>query len=345
MLFIVVFSIGCTSSDRDRPIEIGHIHPPGPGEAEFRGLKLAIEDMNRDPASLPLNRPLSLRSAPGGDTPDAWHGQATRLIAVNRVAGLIGGARWSQAERIGQAASSEKAIAIGPAGWSGGSLFAVGLSPTERGRVLAQIAREVKPERVLIVREKEARAANAAADRFAAECQSFARVSDNVSADAIQVEGAVLFLACSARKLADLTGYGFASLVLFGDEDAEVAELLKSDHAIEGLHFAMACDPDGKNVSHTFAARYQEAYRQRPNADAILAFDCLSIWVQAARRANSIEPEAIRQELLKREQPFDSATGPLTFADDRTARRKVHVYKFENGELQLVSIHDAEPVR
>jgi ABC-type branched-subunit amino acid transport system substrate-binding protein len=349
MLFAVVLAVGCKSSDADKPIEIGHIHPSGPSDSEYRALKLAVEDLNHDPNRLPLNRPLAIRSAPGGETTDGWHGQATRLLAINQVAALIGGSRSSETERIAQAVNGEKAIAISPAGWAGAAssrnLFTIGLAPTERGRVLALLAKEAKADRVLIVREKEARAANIAADRFAAECRSFARVSDNVPPEQIQVEGAVLFFACSAKKMLDLTGYGFASLLLFGDEDAEAIALLKTDQAFDGLHFALACDPEGNGVDHAFSTRFHEAYGQRPNAAALLTYDAFSIWVQAARRADSREVEVIRNELLKREEPFESVTGPLRFADDHTARRLVHVRRIENGKLVPVGVHGPEAVK
>jgi ABC-type branched-subunit amino acid transport system substrate-binding protein len=309
-------------------------------------LKLAVEDLNRDKSKLPLNRPFAIRSAPGGDTLDGWHGQATRFLAINHVAALIGGLRSSETERIAQAVNGEKAIAISPAGWPGPvssrNMFTVGLAPAERGRVLALLAKEAKADRVLIVREKEARAANIAADRFAVECRSFARVSDNVPPDQIQVEGAVLFFACSAKKMLDLTGFGFASLLLFGDEDAEAIALLKTDQAFDGLHFALTCDPEGTGLDHAFVKRHQEAYGQRPNADALLAYDAFSIWVQAARRADSLEVDAIRNELLKREEPFASVTGLVRFADDHTARRRIYVHRVENGKLQPVSVLEPE---
>src|SRR5215208_4261316 len=167
LLLVVLLAVGCNRSDKDRPIEVGHIHPPG-GEVgdEQRALQLAVDEWNKDAAKLPQGRRLQVRHTPGGARPEEWGAQATRLIALNKSVALVGGDRGAFAERIGMAVQGENVVAVSPAGWpgpaAGQNLFTVGLSPGERGRLLAQRAKERNPKTVLVLRDPAARAANAA---------------------------------------------------------------------------------------------------------------------------------------------------------------------------------------
>jgi ABC-type branched-subunit amino acid transport system substrate-binding protein len=93
-----------------------------------------------------------------------------------------------------------------------------------------------------------------------------------------------------------------------------------------------------------FARRYRDKYQREPTVAAALAYDALTLWAQVGRRANGFDPAAVRTELLNRETPFESLSGPLTFADDHTARRKVFVTRKEDGR-RTTEAHDPEPVK
>ncbi|HKB02961.1 MAG TPA: ABC transporter substrate-binding protein [Gemmataceae bacterium] len=342
LLFAALLVVGCNRSDKDKPIEVGHIHPPGGDMGdEQRALRLAIDEWNKDTSKLPQGRRLVIRHAPGGAKPEEWGAQATRLLALNKSAALVGGDRGAFAERIGMAVQGENVVAISPAGWpgptAGQNLVTVGLSPAERGRLLAKRAKEAKPKTVLVLRDPSARAANAAAERFMAECRAFtppvairvAEVTDEQTPN-----GDVVFLACSARLAVRQRDFYKGSTFLFGDEDAELPALLAEGPAAEGFIVATAFNPDDKSDRFTaFAQRYQEAYQQPPSVSAVLAHDALSVWVEAARRADSLDAGPIREQLLKREQPYEILTGTLTFADDHTAQRPGFVGRIAGGRL------------
>jgi hypothetical protein len=46
-----------------------------------------------------------------------------------------------------------------------------------------------------------------------------------------------------------------------------------------------------------------------------------------------LEVGALREQLVKREKPFDALTGPLLFAGDQTARRPIFVGAITGGKL------------
>ena len=72
VLIAPVLLAGCSRSDANRPIELGHLHPVNHDDAEFRALDLAVEDLNKDPANLPLGRQVRVVHAPGGSRPEEW---------------------------------------------------------------------------------------------------------------------------------------------------------------------------------------------------------------------------------------------------------------------------------
>src|SRR4051812_11941853 len=134
LLLAALAVVGCGRTDKDRPVEVGHIYPPG-GEVgdEERALRLAVEEWNRDAAKLPQGRKLKVRHAPGGARPEEWGAQATRLIALNKEAALIGGGRGAVAGRIGTALVGGEGHPVSPARRAGAAgarnLLAGGRSP------------------------------------------------------------------------------------------------------------------------------------------------------------------------------------------------------------------------
>jgi ABC-type branched-subunit amino acid transport system substrate-binding protein len=342
-LLATLLLAGCSRSDDDKPIELGHVHPAGPDDAAFRALDLAVEDLNKDAANLPLGRRVRLLNAPGGPKLEEWGGQATRLVALNRVKGLIGGDRADAAERVGAALQGENVLAVSPAGWAGSSAaasqFCVGIAPAERGRVLALVAVERRPQTVVVVRDPATKEANLAADRFVADCRAAGlRVIDPAPPKAA---AGVIFFAGPVPQAAEARP-GESTLRLFGGGDAELSALIAGGSAADGFVVATAYHADLKTDRLTaFAARYREKYAQPLPAAAVLAHDAFSAWVEAVRRANSLDGGPVRDQFRKRETPFDALTGPLTFADDHTARRPVFVGRVADGTLKDVKSYDA----
>src|SRR5262245_31599232 len=352
--FIVVITAlaglptGCNGSSSDKPLSIGHVYPASSDDAEFKSLQLAIEQLNQDAGKRPKGRPIEILHAPAGPKPEEWRAQAARLIALNKVQAVIGADRWAAAERIGMAVQGENVLAISPAGWAGAptslNLFTVGLAPAERGRVLALVARDsAKGAGILILRDPAAKAANAAADRFAVDCRAFAPVMEVELSAAKKPGAAVVFFACSARQAMAYREPFQDALLLFGDEEAEVTALLEGPGS-DGFHVASAFDPTFRPERlAAFARSYEEKYKLPPTAQAMLIYDALSIWVEAARRLDKdeLEAAAIRGVLLQSDKPFEALTGTLTFADDQTARRPVFVGRFAGGKLVDIKAYDA----
>jgi ABC-type branched-subunit amino acid transport system substrate-binding protein len=286
--------------------------------------------------------------APGGTKPEEWGAQATRFVALNKVRGLVGGERSDQAERIGAAVQGEGVVAVSPAGWSGSppaNLFTVGIAPVERGRVLAKVVLERKPQSVAIVRDPAAKAANLAADQFVADCQAAGvRVIDPEGTAAKPMADVTFFAGPVRQALEAQPAAG--KLAVFGGDDADLPALLAGGGPAEEFLVATAWHPDLTTDRLTaFVTRYREKYGQPPPAAAVLAHDAFAVWVETVRRANSLDAGPMRDQLLKRDKPFDSLTGPLVFADDHTARRPVFVGTVASGTLKNARTFDAAPLK
>jgi len=343
-LLCCVLLLGCGPSDADKHVQIGHVCPPGPiGDDEF-ALKMAVEELNTDMSRQPEGRRVVIRHAPGG-TPGEWGAQATRFVSLDKVKGLILSGSEADAEKAGMAIQGESTIALSIAGWAGGTsrnLFTVGIAPSERGRVLALVAKQLKATAVLVLREPSAKGANLAADRFVADLRANGvKVAEAEIADKEKPAAEFVFLACSAKSA--IQHRPKEAKAMFGGDDTEMSILINAGVAADGLFIASALAPVGQSqLMSTFIEKFRSAHAGRtPSIDALLAHDAFSIWVEAARRAKSYDAAAIRDELRKIDKPFDSLTGPVVFSSDQTAQRPTFVWQISGG--QLTSRADLNP--
>ena len=115
--------------------------------------------------------------------------------------------------------------------------------------------------------------------------------------DAGVTEGAaIVFFACSARASLQHRESFQGALLLFGDEDAELLTLLESPGA-DGFHVASAVDPTVTPERLAgFQRRYEEKHKQRPTPAAVLTYDAIIVWAEAAHRADELEAAAEVQE-------------------------------------------------
>src|SRR5258708_16664968 len=97
-------SAGCSSKPAGEPILIGHISPhAGPdkliGDHAKQGIQLAVERINQEDKRIAGQKVAVLHvNVEGGGT--SAQAQATRLITVNKVAGLLGVVEGDTSEKL-----------------------------------------------------------------------------------------------------------------------------------------------------------------------------------------------------------------------------------------------------
>jgi len=141
---LALTAAGCTSRPDPTPIWLGHVaNLSGPerqaGEAASRGIRLAVEDINKD-VEQGLGRPIKVIHSDARGKLEAFEAEAVRLVSINRASFLLGGATLEEADRLDRAGVP----VLAPIGVSGRtkseSIYFTGLAASQQGRVLAQFA-------------------------------------------------------------------------------------------------------------------------------------------------------------------------------------------------------------
>jgi hypothetical protein len=353
MLALPFALAGCNNQTKSNPIPIGHVEPYA-SETEYRALSLAIEHLPTD--HRPLEREVQIRHAVGSVKPEETAAQVVRLISLNRNHIVIAGDKARTAEQIALAAQGDPALLLGTAGWSGESpksnYFTLGLSPAEQGRALALFQEPFlhRPSaKALICRVASSRFQDVAADAYLREAQRLGAEVVDIRLD-------------EKRNMARLleAGKGATTLLLAGPpgevatvwdtlskamtfeqtayvgEEGELAELRSSRPLPEGLAYATAYLPgQGEEKLTNFAKAYESKHGSPANAQAIVAADALEVALEVIRRAKSLDPTKLREELTKPDASFDTVSGSIRFSPTHHTLRPIYIAKLTNGTPQF----------
>jgi len=88
---------------------------------------------------------------------------------------------------------------------------------------------------------------------------------------------------------------------------------------------------DNSPKSKAFLDAFQKEYGQVPDAMAVLGYDAAYALVDAIKRANSTDPEKIR-EALANTKDFQGVTGSLTLNDTHDAIKSAVIIEMKNGK-------------
>jgi branched-chain amino acid transport system substrate-binding protein len=154
-----------------------------------------------------------------------------------------------------------------------------------------------------------------------------------LTAPPLAAQADVLFVAAApadaARIVRSLRAAGYRQPIMGGDS-FDSAALVKSAEETGGkIYYTTHAGIGMSSASHSvrrFDALFQAAYGRAPqNAFAGLGYDAVGLVASAVRRADSVEPDAIR-EALQSTRHFPGVTGTLSYAaDDRVPHKKVTV--------------------
>src|SRR5262245_30954192 len=175
-LALLCLAAGCASKARPEPIWVGHLAPLSgadreQGEASIRAIQTVLEQAREDDFTV-AGRSVGVRHV--NSATGTARAEATRLLAVNRVAALIVGPGVTEVEEILAAARSHSAPVIvlnemaRPPDSS--DVILLGLDPGWRGEALAKVAKEkLKASSAVIVVDSENPVWVALADSFEAQ--------------------------------------------------------------------------------------------------------------------------------------------------------------------------------
>jgi branched-chain amino acid transport system substrate-binding protein len=365
-LTVVAGLSGCTGRGTPPPIWCGQVATLSgpdkePGESASRGIRLAVEEFNKDLDQGP-GRPLKVIHSDAHGKLEAFEAEAVRLVAINRVSFLLGGTTPEEVERLDRA----RVPVLTPSGYHSRNLsesvFFTGLPPATHGKVLAHFAAtELKINNVLVLQDERRDEAQESVEAFARELTALARkdgkaavvrkvrfgkdvkVSDLAKKLPEQLDKdtrAVLF----AGQADDLRELGTLAVpVLFAGDDGSMRTLKVRQPAGKDLYLvtAFVADADTPRAAE-FVKRYKAAFSEDADVHAALAYDAMKVLYDAMTQSkDSLTVVRIKEELTKLKD-VAGLTGALSFTEDRQLRRPAFVVQLTGGTAKTVKRYAAE---
>jgi branched-chain amino acid transport system substrate-binding protein len=123
---------------------------------------------------------------------------------------------------------------------------------------------------------------------------------------------------------------------LFGSDGWESEKLTegKATDALEGCYFSThvsAEDPSPK--VQNFITKYKAKFNIMPDAMSFLAYDAGMILFDAIKRANSTEPDKIKNALAETKD-FDGVTGKISMNEQRNAVKPAVILEIKGGKFK-----------
>jgi branched-chain amino acid transport system substrate-binding protein len=131
---------------------------------------------------------------------------------------------------------------------------------------------------------------------------------------------------------------GFKGQIMGGDA-WEAPELIDiGGDAAEGLIFSTHYHPEAalSPSSAQFVKDFEAEYGERPSAFAALGYDAYMLVIDAIKRANSLEPEKIR-EAMAATKDYQAVTGKITMDQNGNAVKDAVILTVENGEFKYLT--------
>jgi len=120
-----------------------------------------------------------------------------------------------------------------------------------------------------------------------------------------------------------------------GWDAQELIEGAKED--AEGVYFTTHYTPtDPAEIVQIFLEEYQEKYDKFPIVLAALGYDAAALLAEAIDRADSLDPEAIK-DAINITTDFKGVTGMITLDENRNPLKEITIATVKNGQFELVT--------
>jgi ABC-type branched-subunit amino acid transport system substrate-binding protein len=368
-LLLMLLSAGCGPSKPPEPIWMGHLAPltgtnREQGEEAVQSMQQVLE-MAREKDWQVAGRSLGVRHVDAGG--GRARAEAVRLLAVNRVAGLILGPGLADAEEVAAAARTHEAAVVvldeaaeAPAG---PVVILLGPDPARRGRGLAHLARmQWKKPRVAVLVDSRDRISAAVAGAFAPAWRQAGgslrewNIADKselstVKTDLAKFQPEVVLAAVPAPRLRELAGLLPAVPILYGGPDVDEEDLLRQGAGLPAgctLHVATAFTSAATlaEPGKEWRQRFEKSQRKSPGRSAVLACDGLRLVMSALEQESPKASSNLRTRLrdeLSRIKEFESVTGKVVWKDGQ-AVRPIFLVRFTAGKpAVLATVTGDEP--
>ena len=286
---------------------------------------------------------------------------AETMILTDQVVALIGPNRSSHAIEVGAVAQRHgvpmiTTAATNPAVTEAGDfVFMAAFTDQFQGRVMAQFAQEtlgvnaaaVLTQRGEVYTEGIAEFFTAhfsgfggaiVADEFyESGATDFAAQLTRIAApapEAVFLSGLppeVALVTKQARALPLQNAAGEPTLFLGADAWDNPTLLDNEEAAVDGSFFSSHFSPDTDEPSaRAFIDAYQALYGIAPTGGDAVSYDAVRLLLEAAERASSLDPDAVRRQLLATQQ-YAGATRIARYDENRHPAKSAVIMTIENG--------------
>jgi branched-chain amino acid transport system substrate-binding protein len=358
---------GCTSHATPPPVWLAHIASrSGPdkdaGEAAARGIRLAVEEINKN-IDQSQGPPLKVLHSDTHGKLEAFEAEAVRLVTVNHVALLLGGSTPDEVERLDRAHGTVVApCGTRPAGASDG-VYLTGLPSSQHARSLGRFAAEHLSAEALVLIEDERREDLAnLAEAVVRELQAARKegpppslrrlrfgkdtsLAELVKALPGQLQSERASVLIFAGRSGDLGALAPLSIpVLFAGDELSAKSLTTLGRGLKDLYWLTAyVASDDVPRARDFAARYKTAFSEDADVHAALAYEDVKLLYDAlCRSKDTLTDKRIREELGKIKD-FPGLAGALSFTKERQLSRPAFVVRWDGSTVKTMKRYDPDP--
>jgi branched-chain amino acid transport system substrate-binding protein len=327
------------------------------GTSTVHGVRIAAEEINA--AGGVLGRKVRLFVEDDQGRAEEAASVVTKLITGNNVAALIGENSSNQSLAAAPIAQANGVPMISPSSTNpavtekGEYIFRVCFTDPYQGKALAAFARKnLKLDTAAILQDQKndysvglaavfRREFEAAGGRIVAQ-QSYTggdtefrpqlTAIRKASPQALFIPGFYTEVGQIAIQARDL---GLNVPLLGGDGWDSPTVIQIGGKAIEGSYFSdHYFVGDTRPVVQQFVTKYEQRHGKKPEATAALGYDALHIWANAARRANSVDRKAVRDQIAATTD-YQGVSGTISMGPDRNPIKPVAMIKIENGVMNF----------
>lgn len=352
---------GCNKSNGDE-ILIGQFGSLSGSEATFgmssdNGLKLAVEEINNSGGL--LGKKIKLITYDDQGKPSEAATVVEKLINKDKVIAVIGEVASSRSKAGAPKCQQYKIPMISPASTNpevtaiGDYIFRVCFIDPFQATVLSKFAiNTLKVKKIAILKDVKNAYSTGLADFFekefknmggeVVEVQSFSSGDKDFKAQLTAIKSKnpeaifipayytdVNLISIQAREVG-------ITVPLLGSDGWESEKLTegKAKDALEGCFFSTHVSTENPDPNiQNFIKKYKEKYNSMPDAMSFLAYDAGMILFDAIKRAGTVDPTKIRDEIAKTKD-YNGVTGKITINDQRNAVKPAVILEIKGGQFK-----------
>lgn len=361
-LFVLFIAFSACNKSNSDEILIGQFGSLSGSEATFgissdNGLKLAVDEINSTGGV--LGKKIRMITYDDQGKPSEAATVVQKLINKDKVIAVIGEVASSRSKAGAPLCQQNKIPMISPASTNpevtaiGDYIFRVCFIDPFQATVLTKFATNtLKVKKIAILKDVKNAYSTGLADFFEkefksaggeiVEVQSFSSGDKDFKAQltAIKSKGPeaifipayytdVNLISIQAREVG-------ITVPLLGSDGWESEKLTegKAKDALEGCFFSthVSTESPDPNIQN-FIKKYKAKYNVMPDAMSFLAYDAGMILFDAIKRAGTVDPTKIKDEIAKTKD-YQGVTGKISINDQRNAIKPAVILEIKGGQFK-----------